>query len=192
MNKPKILAAAAVTAAAVGTLAIAGCSGGQQNSQQVQQQTTEQYAQKLNNAEPYPIGQMNDSAERANLRERLVRMNDPHKIGYVTEMTQNGQVIAHYTIKGKISSMGSQLSNTHNILGLQSAPAVVDSMGDDGSYGPEECAQYGIFFFDTAGGMHEWCSPYWNYSDVPEDPTSKPLLTADANAKPSSTAGMLK
>lgn len=186
----KALAAIVVTViAGIGLSACASTS----NSQQQQQQVTEQYAQKLTNAQPYPLSQMNNSAERANLKERLLRMNDPNKIGYVYTMTQNGQILAEYTIKGKVSSTGSQLTNTQNCYytsgsGSSSCGAVLDSMGDDGSYGPEE---QGVFFFTTAGVLVEW-DGLFQYSDAPLSLTSKPLITMDANAKPTSTAGQLK
>lgn len=181
----KSLAALALTV--IVGFGLAACSGS--SSQQQQQQVTEQYAQTLNAAQPYPLSQMKNSAERANLRERLLRMNDPNKIGYVYTMTQNGQILAEYTIKGKVSSTGSQLTNTQNCYysGSSGCGAVMDSMGDDGSYGPEE---QGVFFFTTAGVLVEW-DGLFQYSDAPLNLTSKPLITMDANAKPSSTAGQL-
>ena len=164
------------------------------SSQGAMQKVTEAYAPKLANAEPYPLAEMNDSAERANLRERLLRLNNPNKIGYVYELTQNGQVLAMYTIKGKVSSTASQLSNTQNIdrnYNSSGGNVVVDSMGDDGSYGPEEGGQNGIFFFTTSGVLVEW-NGLWQYSDAPLELTSKPLLLMNADAKPSTTANQLK
>jgi hypothetical protein len=192
VNK-KLITLPAAALLAVG--ALAGCSSsGPNSSTQQGQATTEQYAKQLTTAEPYPLAQMKDSAERANLRERLLRMNDPNKIGYVYELSQTGQVIAAYTIKGKVSSTQSQLTNTD--LPYSPCPScsgggpatTVSSMGDDGSYGAEEP---GIFFFTTTGVLVEWDGPY-QYSDAPLNLTSAPLITMDANAKPSSTAGQLK
>jgi hypothetical protein len=161
-------------------------------SQREQQAITEAYATKLAHAEPYPLSDMNDSAERANLRERLLRMNNPNKIGYLYELTMNGQVIAMYTIKGKISSTGSQLTNTQNITNYNGSNyMVVDSMGDDGSYGPEEGGPNGIFFFTSNGVLIEW-NGLWQYSDAPLELTSKPLITMNANAQPTTTAGQIK
>ena len=176
------------------TILLAGCDEPTQTSQQTQQAVTESYAAKLSRVQPYPLSDMNDSAERANLRERLLRMNNPNKIGYLYELTANGQVLAMYTIKGKVSSTGSQLTNTQNVdYNYESGGGnvVVDSMGDDGSYGPEEGGTNGIFFFTTAGVLVEW-NGLWQYSDAPLQLTSKPLITISADAKPSSTAGQVK
>jgi hypothetical protein len=165
---------------------VVGLGACQNNSSQAKnQRTTEQYSKKLTNAEQYPVDQMNDSDERRNLRERLLRLNNPNKIGYLAEITQQGQVLAYFTVKGKPSSTDSQLTNTQNINGHYDGNPVTESMGDDGSYGPEENA---IFFFDTQNIMHEW-SGLWAYSDAPMHLTQPPLITQANDAKPTTTAG---
>jgi hypothetical protein len=184
-------------ASALGLLVLAGaltgCDEGQPNSQQRGQAITEAYSVKLENARPYPMGQMFDSAERANLIERLLRMNNPNKIGYVYEFAMSGQIIQHYTIKGKVSSTASQLTNTHNIVDMCSGsycPVAVDSMGDDGSYGPEEGGENGIFFFTTNGVLVEY-NGIWLYSDAPLGLSSAPLIKMDANAQPTTRGNVL-
>jgi hypothetical protein len=150
------------------------------------QATTGQYEQKLVTAEPYPVAAMTDSAERANLKARLIRLNDPNKIGYVYGLSSTGQVMAFWTIKGKVSSMGSELSNTQNVLNNVGNldGSIVDSAGDDGSFGPEECAATGIFFFTSPGdALVEWCGP-WMYSDTPLQLSTAPIITVTANAAP--------
>jgi hypothetical protein len=182
-----------VPALLLGCLTLAACSPSDPPDSQTQGQAiTEAYSAKLTNARPYPLGAMNDSAERANLTERLLRMNNPYKIGYVYELTQNGQVLQHFTIKGKVSSTGSQLTNTQNIVNMCSGycPVAVDSMGDDGSYGPEEGGDNGIFFFTTGGVLVEY-NGLWLYSDAALELTSAPLLVMSEDAKPTSTAGVL-
>jgi len=188
----KIIALSAAAIGLVSVVCLAGCSDDvQPTSQEQQQAITESYASKLAKAQPYPLSDMNDSSERANLRERLLRMNNPNKVGYLYELTQNGQIIAMYTIKGKISSTGSQLTNSQNVVNDAYGNVAVESMGDDGSYGPEEGGQNGIFFFTTSGVMMEW-NGLWQYADAPVNLTSKPLITMDANAKPTSTGGQIK
>lgn len=184
LNLKKSIAIAAVSL--IGVVGLSACSGAP-SSQQQAQATTEAYSQNLTKAEPYPLNEMKNSAERANLREKLLRMNDPNKIGYVYEITQNGQILAEYTIKGKVSSNQSQLTNTQNCsyAGTTSCGSVLDSMGDDGSFGANES---GVFFFTTSGILVQWDGIY-QYSDAPLNLTSKPLITFDANAKPTSTAG---
>lgn len=184
MKRIKLVVASACALLAV--CAITGCSGS--DSQTQGEKVTEQYAAKLTAAQPYPLAQMNDSAERANLRERLLRMNNAGKVGYIYFLTQNGHVIATYTVKGKVSSTMSQLTNTQKTVGGYKSIVAVESMGDDGSYGPEEGGQNGIFFFTTSGVLVEW-NGLWVYSDAPLNITSKPLIIVDENAKPSSTAG---
>jgi hypothetical protein len=177
----------------LGAALLAGCDQQAPDSQAQGQAITEAYSAKLTNARPYPLGQMNDSAERANLTERLLRMNNPNKIGYVYEVTQNGQIVQHFTIKGKVSSTASQLTNTQNIVDMCSGtycPVAVDSMGDDGSYGPEEGGDNGIFFFTTSGVLVEW-NGIFLYSDAPLELTTPPLITMSADAQPSSSAGVL-
>jgi hypothetical protein len=160
-----------------------------------QQQVVNTYFPRLANADPYPAAQMRSSDERANDRERLLRLNNPNKIGYVYELTQNGQVLAQYTIKGKVSSTDSQLTPTdstydNNYCNGGCAYSVA-SPGDDGSYGGEEGGQTGIFFFTTTGVLVEW-NGLWEYSDAPLTLTTPPLITISANAQPSTTAGQLK
>lgn len=190
---PRVIGATAAGLALAASLA--ACMGdGTSSSQSQGQKTTEAYSNKLTSAQPYPLSQMNSSDERANLRERLLRLNNPNKIGYLATLTQNGQVMQYFTIKGKPSSMGSQLTPTQNINRSEGSGGggntTTESMGDDGSYGPEECAAYGIFFFDTNQVMHEWCG-LWAYSDAPMHLTQPPLITQPDNSKPSSSAGQL-
>jgi hypothetical protein len=68
---------------------------GTHTSQGESRYITENYAKALSAAQPYPLTQMRDSTERKNLRERLLRFNNPDKIGYLYELTQNGQCHQH-------------------------------------------------------------------------------------------------
>ena len=169
----------------------AGMSSANADSQAAGQAITERYADQMTTARPYPLGGMNDSAERANLTERLLRMNNPNKIGYVNLLTNNGQVLAHFVIKGKVSSTASQLTNTKNVIvrncgdkGEDRCAIDVDSMGDDGSYGGEEGGKKGIFFFTATGVLMEW-NGKWSYTDAPLASSTPPLVVLPANATPS-------
>src|SRR6266513_1205464 len=190
-RRPALLLAGSLIV--VGLVAAACTDQGGSNSQSQGQAVTEQYATKLSTAEPYPLSAMNDSSERKNLAERLVRLNDPNKIGYLYGLSSTGQVMAFWTIKGKPSSTGSQLTPTQqNRQGdcQGGCTNVVESMGDDGSFGPEECSASGIFAFTAdANALIEWCGP-WFYSDAPLKLTTAPLIVVDPNAKPSSVAGL--
>jgi hypothetical protein len=147
----------------------------------------------------YPLSQMHGpTQEMKNDRERLLRLNDPNKIGYLSVILANGDVLGYWTIKGKPTSTESELLNTQDISNCSNGKtsgdscSVVDSLGDDGTYGGEECAtNNGVFFFDTRNAIHEVCpgSATVIYSDVPENYTTKPIVVENANEKPTSTAG---
>ncbi len=202
--------AAAVIAAAV----LVGCTngktpspsasanGGVSNADVGQQQydmqgTTGLYTKQMVTAQPYPTSAMKDSAERANLRARLIRLNDPNRIGYLYGLSSTGQVMAFWTIRGKASSTGSQLSNTENVIPCarsNDAACNVPSMGDDGSFGPEECQSQGVFAFTAdTDALIEWCGP-WFYSDAPLHLATAPIITLSGQAPttPVPTGGSTK
>lgn len=191
MNK-RITAIA--TAAVLATAPLTGCTGGssKSSSQKQAQQITEQYSSKLTAAVPYPLAAMNDSLERSNLRERLLRYNQPSKISYLYILSYDGHVLSYYTIKGKVSSTQSQLTNTQNVQGCPAGSSgtcgvVVDSMGDDGSYGQEEGGPNGIFAFTTDGVLVETSMPFV-VTDAPEKINPDRTLSYVDGSKPSSTS----
>lgn len=117
-------------------------------------------------AVPYPASQMRDSLERRNLRERLIRFNKPQKVGYLYLMSF-GKFVGYYVVKGKVSSTQSQMTNSQQTWeASRDNDTVVDSIGDDGSFGPNEGGDKGVFFFTASGVMVETTLD-WVYSDVP-------------------------
>lgn len=175
----------------IGSLALVACEDDSKaaTAQKTSQAITGTYQQRLESAVPYPLDQMNDSVERRNVRERLLRFNDPTKIGYVYLLNNVGNVISYYTIVGKVSNPDSQLTTTQINIGCgknQEGDCITnDSIGDDGSYGPNEA---GIYFFTTENVMVEW-NGQWLYSDYPLTIKEQPIIGYDsANAKPSSVA----
>lgn len=191
MNK-RITAAIGIFAATA--VVLTGCNSTSKPSSQKQaQQITEQYSSKLTTAVPYPLAEMNDSLERANLRERLLRYNQPSKISYLYILSYDGKVMSYYTIKGKVSSTQSQLTNTQNIQGCPNTGnsgqcgVAVDSMGDDGSYGQEEGGQNGIFAFTTDGVLVETSMPFV-VTDAPEKINADRTLSYVDGSTPSSTS----
>lgn len=134
------------------------------------QKLTEQAFAQQQAAVPYPVSQLKDSLERRNLKERLLRTNDPSTLGYIY-LINFGKVIGYYTIKGKVSSTQSQM--TTNNLTVRECHAgscwsnVVDAPGDDGSYGPNED---GMFFFTTEGAFVTTSLDYiWSDQPLPID-----------------------
>lgn len=157
-----------ITAGALALVALAACTSGAEERKAAQAVSGDQQ-KKYEIADPFPASALKGrSLERKNIAERLVRYNDPNKISYIYLLAQNGQVISYFTIKGKVSNAGSQLLPEDDILdpcGTDYCPTVVDSAGDDGSYGPDEDS---IFFFTTDGTLVEWGGLYL-LSDKPLD-----------------------
>lgn len=163
------------------------------SSQQREEEITSTYQERLNEAVPYPLANMRDSLERRNIRERLLRFNDPNKVGYVYLFFQNGQIAGFYTIKGKVSSVQSQMTTTNvtncpDVRGEPNPCVTVEAMGDDGSYGSNEGGDAGIFFFTTENVLIEW-NGYWQYSDTPLQVNVEPLVVYNPEtAEPTSVA----
>jgi len=119
-------------------------------------------------AVPYPLSQMKDSLERRNIRERLLRFNKPQKIGYLYVLSF-GKFVGYYVVKGKVSSVQSQMTSqtqTYKDGRDDNASGQIPSIGDDGSFGPNEGGDRGVFFFTTQGVMVETTLD-WVYSDAP-------------------------
>lgn len=134
----------------------------------------------------FPLASLHGpTAEMANVAAREVRLNDPNKIGYLYGLSSTGQVMAFWTIRGKPSSMGSQLTNTQNAAGSAGGNSrigdrILSSPGDDGTYGPEECESQGIFAFTSdTDALIEWCGP-WFYSDAPLHLATAPIIAVTA------------
>ena len=156
------LAASAMAATSAEVISL-GKPGWQKNDEK----TSDAIATKLIVAVPYPTSQMTDSLERRNLRERLLRFNKPDKIGYLYLMSF-GKFVGYYAIKGKVTSANSQMTTTAQTwdCGSQDGGCQVPSIGDDGSFGPNEGGDRGVFFFTTTGVMVETTLD-WLYSDAP-------------------------
>lgn len=164
MNAKKITAA---LIAAFTLVSLGACSETPKaTSQSEGQKVTEQAFEQQSKAVPYPVDQLKDSLERRNIRERLLRTNDPDKVGYVY-LLNFGKVLGYYTIKGKVSSTQSQMTTDQLVVkadfGEGWESAVVNAPGDDGSYGANE---EGIFFFTTEGAFVTTSLDYV-YADQP-------------------------
>jgi hypothetical protein len=179
--------AAALAATLLLAGALAGCTSGDSSAQKSGQQQTEQAFKQQSGAVPYPVGDLRDSLERRNLREKLLRYNNPSKISYIYLMTQTGGIYAYFTIKGKVSSNQSQMTADQLDIDRGSyGQAVVNAPGDDGSYGLNED---GIFFFTTDGVMVTWNGQYL-LTDAPLKVNAQNLVVSYVEgSKPSSTSG---
>lgn len=159
---------AAILAALAMLFSFAACTEQTKPSgaQKEGQKQTEQAFKQQSAAVPYPADKLKDSLERRNLRERLLRTNDPSKVGFVY-LLSFGKVLGYYTIKGKVSSTQSQMTTDQLVVkadfGEGWESAVVSAPGDDGSYGANED---GIFFFTTEGA-YVTTSLEYVYADQP-------------------------
>lgn len=120
-------------------LTLTGCSGENQERKAAQQ-----------------AAQIKDSLEKKNLEKKRNREESPDAIRYLYLMNF-GQIVGYYVTKGKISSNGSQIGPENDIVYAHSAPNVVDSAKDDGTYG---AGDPGIFFFTTDDVMVETSLDY--------------------------------
>lgn len=138
----------------------------QRKSMQAQ---SDQALEKQTGAVPYPADQITDSLERRNLKERLLRQNDPSRVGYVY-FVPFGKFMGYWTIKGKVSSTQSQMNPADDISEDMcpyrdcSEHVVSQSAGDDGAFGE---AERGVFFFTTDGVMVQLPEDDYVYSDQP-------------------------
>jgi len=177
-----------VVMALVATFGMAtGCSPAEETSQGKSQQTTEEYTESATKAVPYPLDTMKQGGwlERQNLRERLIRYSDPSKLSYIYLFSGQGQLMANYTVKGKVSNTSSQLTTSETVndyCGSGECKIATPAPMDDGTWGPSEDA---IFFFTPEGVMIQWNSLYV-LSDSPLDLTTQPVLIYNTGSKPTS------
>lgn len=127
---------APITLAVAAALALSGCgnSTSYEERKELQKTTT-----------------LENSLEKANLKEKLQRENDPTAVRYVYLMNF-GQIVGYYVIEGKVSSSGSQLAPEEEFVRPCSGcdGFTTDSAQDDGTYGTGDP---GIFFFLADGTM---------------------------------------
>ncbi len=186
-----VVAVVAVVCVTVGGLA--ACTSGASSAQKKDTKQLNDARNAAQVAVPYPLAQLKAGGflERRLLRENLLRQNDPHRLAYVTLLTDQGQVVATYPIQGMVFSLNSQMTTT-NIVERHGSDgggnAVLDAMGDNGTFGPEPNA---VGFFTTSGVEIKWSGKYLE-SDAPLDLTSKPLLTYNVNQEPSVNHGGVK
>lgn len=188
MNKKIILAGVTVALILVG----AGCdTETKQSSGNQEQNYTEANQRRLLDQQP-PVS-LDWSLERENINKRTTLWNNPNKVSYIY-LVNYGKVMAFYTIKGKVSSVNSQITNpeqltwrcvnsdgTYSSSGLcgSSYKKIVEgtlpSPSEDGSYGTNGNA---IFFFTTDGAYVEWAGDYM-LADQPLKLTTQPELVRE-------------
>lgn len=175
MNK-KLLA---VPLLAILVLTGAGCEEGGTTggTAKTEQALTEQNQTRLLEKQPPP--KLDWSLERENITKRTNLWNNPNKVSYIY-LINYGKVMAFYTIKGKVSSVNSQITNPEQIVyrnaGTNYGSAVpLPSPSEDGSYGTNGDA---IFFFTTEGAYVEWAGDYM-LADQPLKLSTQPELVRE-------------
>lgn len=148
------------------------------NAQTAQNNLSGVISQEFRNAVQYPFASCasgnckpqppTDPLELQNLAKRLVQYNAKGNTNYVYLLTYTGSPVGYYVIHGKVSSTGSQMTSTDmNVTCNGSSSCTNLAPGDDGSYGPEEGGQNGIFFYTSGGALVETNDPFWIVSSAP-------------------------
>lgn len=152
------------------------------SAQKQEQMTLEESQKELIANQPAPI--MTYSLERENIKKRLERFNDPNKISYFYELSDNGQVITFFPVKGKISSVNSYMTTNDQIICQGSRFGTSESRGSDYQCltmeAPDSDGTYGtngeaVFGFTTEDVYFEWNGKYQLF-DQPLQLTSTPIL----------------
>lgn len=176
--------AAIVAAFATAGLLLTGCTSdnGASKAQSKNNDLAAREYQKFSSAVPYPYehGMPSDPLERKNLAKRLQQYNSKGSTNYVYVFAgMTDKVIGYYVIRGKVSSTGSQMTSTevnvHCGYGGDHSTCTNEAIGDDGSYGPNEGGESGVFFITTSGVLVETDQPFLVssqpiklYADVPQ------------------------
>lgn len=130
----------------------------------------------------YGIPQIEKSLEIENNHRRLEFLNKNDQVGYVYLLSY-GQVVAYYTVHGKVSSLNSYSTAMEQIVNYRGVPCddvtvscstgyIVEAPDIDGSYGKNVD---GIYFFTTDGIYVEWMGDYM-YTSEPLKLTQQPQL----------------
>ncbi|WP_034267887.1 hypothetical protein [Actinospica robiniae] len=156
--------ALSIVAGAICLVTLAACTGGSGNQVSGGNTQSENTYKEFNLAVPYPYtaAAPSDPLERQNLAARLKMYNSAGDTNYVYIFAWGSPTpIGYYVIKGKVSSTGSQMTATQitSDCGNQGG-CVLDAIGDDGSYGPEEGGENGVFFFTASGTLVETDQPF--------------------------------
>ena len=147
----------------------AGCTMPEGSTSEQEQSKTEENQKRLLASQP-PV-KLNWSLERENINRRTNLWNDENKISYIY-LVSYGKVMAFYTIKGKVSSVNSQITNPEQVIDRYEGDVVISSPAEDGSYGTNGD---GIFFFTTEEVYVEWAGEYM-LADQPLKLTTQPEL----------------
>lgn len=117
-----------------------------------------------------PPLKMDWSLERDQLIKRAKLWNDKNKVSYIYLFNKDA-LVGFYAIKGKVSSVNSQLTTPEFYYN----GAVLPSPAEDGSFGMNGDA---VFFFLTDGSYMEWNGTYL-LVDRPMKLSVKPMVYSE-------------
>jgi hypothetical protein len=161
---------------------LAGCGYETNTTATQEQDQTEKNQQIL--LQNQPPERLSWSLERENINRRTLLWNNENKVSYIY-LVDFGKVMAFFTIKGKVSSVNSQITNPQQIVahqrysGATITKHVLDSPAEDGSYGTNGDA---VFFFTTDGTYVEWPGLYM-LCDKPLKLSTPPELVRQISEK---------
>lgn len=164
------------------TVLLCGCRE-EPSTASLEQDRTEKNQRTLLENQP-PVS-LDFSLERENINKRTKLWNDPNKVSYIY-LINYGKIMAFHTLKGKVSSVNSQVTNPQQLTGRYIERAGGDSYvtgnlpspSEDGSYGTNGDA---IFFFTTNNDYIEWKGDYMLASS-PLKLSTPPVVTIVENA----------
>jgi len=156
------------------SIVLVGC-GDDNSTSSKEQEKTEANQLRLLKAQP-PVS-LDSSLERENINKRTLLWNSENKVSYIY-LVSFGKVMAFFSIKGKVSSVNSQITNPSQIAIKKRSTGnwsthVIPSPAEDGSYGSNGD---GIFFFTTDGTYVEWAGSYM-LADKPLKLSTPPSLS---------------
>ena len=137
-----------------------GCGESSNSTAAQEQEKTEANQARLLKVQPPES--LDWSLEREQINKRTRLWNDKNKVSYIY-LVSFGKVMAFYTVKGKVSSVNSQITNPEQITSRWMGAnhgyigGTLPSPAEDGSYGTNGD---GIFFFTTDGTYVEWAGEY--------------------------------
>lgn len=151
-------------------LSFVGCEDS--STAHLEQAKTEENQKRLLIVQP-PVA-LEWSLERENINKRTNLWNDKNKVSYIY-LVSYGKVMAFYAIKGKVSSVNSQITNPTQLRRWSTGGTAIaiPSPAEDGSYGTNGD---GIFFFCTDGTYVEWAGEYM-LCDKPLKLSTPPAIT---------------
>lgn len=175
----------------VGLAILLTACGNQSNSPvkdqgiKLQQAVSDGAIGRINQTEPPPV--LTDSSDAHNQRIFYTEQSDPNKVEYLELLSYTGQPIAHFTIKGQVSSMNTQETSPTQAYCVsgekEKACTTVDQPDPNGVYVGADQAHFAI---TTNGALIEWEGNFIT-SDQPFSTKTPVALSLNESVAPTTT-----